>query len=219
MTPKFAAVVEPLIVSLLSMVDQAISRPLIFLRTEATRAIDQAAERLDGCDDWEDAKHALVCWFDYEIISIHPEWKDNPLEVHYFNQGIGGEEFFRRAEKAYRDHHWDALEVYYLCFLMGFRGIYWSDQKAAIPSELPETKEAWQKEIAKRLANKRYRPPSEWAEVRTNLVESEELVGWKTLVDTSLFFCFAAVCLGLALFCWWKTADGILEFFKALGLS
>jgi len=194
MTPEFAKGIDPLIKSLLRIRKQGSQQSVSDYKHQLVEAFDQASRRLDKHGKcWEHAKFALVCWIDSEIISIHPTWKDEVLEAYYFSSGRGSREFFVRAEQAYRDRCLDALEVFLLCFLFGFRGVY--QDQSHIPKDLPRTEILWQESMIRRLEKKWYRPQKNWHETVTWNPEQGENTGWATLVNTGLFCLFAFFCL------------------------
>ena len=49
---------------------------------------------------------------------------NNVLEVQHFNTRLCNEQFFVRAAEASTLTKRDALEVYYICVVMGFQGLY-----------------------------------------------------------------------------------------------
>ena len=79
--------------------------------------------------DAHDIAYALVALID-EVALNKPDplrgyWLSRPLQMHFFNENVAGEGFFRRLE-AIRgsDSRKDALRVYYLCLTLGFQGQY-----------------------------------------------------------------------------------------------
>lgn len=76
-------------------------------------------------EDVEAAEYALVAFVD-EMVAISSwsgadQWRREPLEMKLFNRTEAGDEFFKRID-ALRDSHHQALEVYYLCLILGFEG-------------------------------------------------------------------------------------------------
>ena len=53
-------------------------------------------------------------------------WSRAPLQLRRFGEHLAGEGFFNRLEQLRQDpaRHWEALEVYHACLLLGFRGRY-----------------------------------------------------------------------------------------------
>jgi type VI secretion system protein ImpK len=73
-------------------------------------------------------------------------WKEKCLEREYFHDRIANEEFFRKAQRAAELTRKDALEVFYIAVVLGFRGFY-SDRnnrpQVAIELDLPADVAAW----------------------------------------------------------------------------
>lgn len=59
-------------------------------------------------------------------LSIRQEWQQQPLQLQYFGDQLGGERFFTKLEQARREgaQRLQVLEVFHLCLLMGFQGKY-----------------------------------------------------------------------------------------------
>lgn len=78
----------------------------------------------------QEAKYAFCALVDEMILSsdfsIRPEWEQMPLQLRLFGDHLAGEAFFDRLDALRSDpaKHIDALEVYYTCLLLGFRGKY-----------------------------------------------------------------------------------------------
>jgi len=94
---------------------------------------------------------ALVCWLD-EIFIFNspwgPQWKNRPLEYAFYTTAEGAALFWEQADLAWGRP--DALEVFYLCVMLGFRGRY-RDQ----PAELG----AWRKRAEEQIRKNR---PGKW---------------------------------------------------------
>ena len=75
---------------------------------------------------WELVQYAIVAWIDEQCCSLNWEgrtwWQNNSLEVSYFGSKNSHDAFYENAEKAMRNRN--AIEVYFLCVILGFRGIY-----------------------------------------------------------------------------------------------
>ena len=73
-------------------------------------------------------KAALVYWIDEVLVNSpwpHANyWKDHTLEREFFDSRDRAWEFFEKAKTARTMSPPDALEAYYLCVAMGFKGIY-----------------------------------------------------------------------------------------------
>jgi len=82
-------------------------------------------------------RYAVVCWLD-EILGLDPHWgeywRNRALEVALYNECERAHRFWEQAERAEVRPGSDALEVYYLCVMLGFRGDY---------RERPDQLQAW----------------------------------------------------------------------------
>lgn len=78
-----------------------------------------------GGDEFLGIRYALVCWIDELIILYSPmekEWNERKLEGELYGTNDRAWKFWRQAEQALSRPRSDALEVFFLCVLMGFRG-------------------------------------------------------------------------------------------------
>jgi type VI secretion system protein ImpK len=69
--------------------------------------------------------YALACWLDETFIADSPwrnQWNDRKLETTLFGTNERATEFWRQAERAQNRPTRDAVEVYFLCVMLGFRG-------------------------------------------------------------------------------------------------
>ena len=70
-------------------------------------------------------RYALVCWIDELFILYSPaekEWNERKLEGEVYGTNDRAWKFWKQAELALTRPRGDALEVFFLCVLMGFRG-------------------------------------------------------------------------------------------------
>jgi type VI secretion system protein ImpK len=75
------------------------------------------------------ARYALAAHIDEQILRStwpgRPQWMSQPLQLTLFGENTAGEGFFTRLDALMKDEaKRDALEVYYLCLVMGFEGRY-----------------------------------------------------------------------------------------------
>jgi type VI secretion system protein ImpK len=72
-------------------------------------------------------RYALACWLD-EIFILHSpwgqEWNERKLEMALYGSNDRSWRFWQQAALAERRPTPDALEVFYLCTMLGFRGEY-----------------------------------------------------------------------------------------------
>lgn len=131
----------------------------------------------------DDATYAVAAYLD-EVIHYSQwpgkqTWSSNPLQAVLFNESRAGANFFHRLQ-AVRQREGEALEVYYLCLVLGFMGEY----RFTAPEQLHELIQQLRRELgaaAKKLSPHGLRP-------------DETVLGGKSLPLIPI----AAVCLLLA---------------------
>lgn len=76
------------------------------------------------------AKFGLAAFVDETVLTnnfpLRQEWEKNPLQLEYFGEQLAGEKFFDKLEAMLNQIEitQDAVEVYYVCMLLGFKGKY-----------------------------------------------------------------------------------------------
>ncbi len=101
-------------------------------------------------------RYALACWLDEIFIEHSPwkdQWSDNSIEVTLFGIRLRSPKFWEQAQRAQARPTRDALEVYYLCVMLGFRG-----DLAGKPVEL----NAWRDAVEAQITHgddRAYTPP------------------------------------------------------------
>lgn len=138
-------------------------------RSKIKAAIEAAEGVVDRSNpEWDLAKYALVAWIDDQMVHAPWEgnkfWDDNPLEVEYFYERVAYTEFFVKAKEAAKQPKRNALEVFYLCVVLGFRGLYGPPPEKWMEVDpkdhgLPPDAEAWAREIKGQLRLQAGRPP------------------------------------------------------------
>ena len=109
-----------------------------------------------------EARYALVAFIDEQILkSSWPgrvEWMNQPLQLTLYREVTAGENFFARM-RALLNHggHEFALEIYYLCLALGFRGAY---GVSGNPAALASFADAARERIAQRLPSAAKLSPS-----------------------------------------------------------
>ncbi len=72
------------------------------------------------------AQYAVVALVDEIVLSStwpgSEQWRREPLQVHYYDNLLAGEQFFVRLDELRGDTDADLLEVYFLCLCAGFQG-------------------------------------------------------------------------------------------------
>lgn len=152
MSPDFAAVVDPIFLHVLDELDR-IKEGTIGSPDAVRDRIDQRIQDGDAAfgeqEGWQLAKYALSCWID-EAFKTAPWsgsqwWINNPLEFHYFRTADAAVQFFVRSKEAAQMTSRDALEVFYVCVALGFRGLYQLEEKSFLANQLslPMEIEGW----------------------------------------------------------------------------
>jgi type VI secretion system protein ImpK len=76
------------------------------------------------------SKFGLAAFVDETVLTnnfpLRHEWEKNPLQLEYFGEQLAGNKFFEKLEAMLRqiDVTADAVEIYYFCMLLGFKGRY-----------------------------------------------------------------------------------------------
>lgn len=76
------------------------------------------------------AKFALAAFVDETVLTnnfpLKDEWEKNPLQLEYFGEQLAGNKFFDKLSAMIKqiETTQDAVEVYYFCMLLGFKGRY-----------------------------------------------------------------------------------------------
>jgi len=154
MTPDFAKAVDPVFEYVLVLIDRLEQGedpdPLQTQTYLNAVLLNRAEQELRASPQWQLAKYAIVSWID-ELLSRmewsgHDWWINNPLERLKFETADRATEFYVRAKRAVESASFDALEVFYLCVILGFRGIYEDpglNMMSIAGLGLPATLEEW----------------------------------------------------------------------------
>lgn len=76
------------------------------------------------------AKFALAAFVDEVILTnnfpLREEWEKYPLQLEFFGEQLAGNKFYDKLDSMIRqiEATADAVEVYYVCMLLGFKGRY-----------------------------------------------------------------------------------------------
>lgn len=148
MTPKFAQAVDPIFLQVITLLERIAQGELPVVteeRTRIRRKFDDAESLLGGGSEWQLAKYALAAWADAMLSEAPWEsrdwWNNNALEVEFFRTREAYREFYVKANEATESARKDALEVFYVCVMLGFRGMYASPvvheaESLGLPAEL-----------------------------------------------------------------------------------
>ncbi len=76
------------------------------------------------------AKFALASFVDETVLTnnfpLRDEWEKYPLQLEYFGEQLAGNKFFEKLTAMIKqiEQTADAVEIYYVCMLLGFKGRY-----------------------------------------------------------------------------------------------
>ena len=189
MSPEFEKVIDPLITNLLGIIQRSDRLTIHELTVELREEFDRANLLMETDREWKYATYALIAWVDSEIIINHNRWKDETLESHYFKTGNAYTEFFLRAEAAYTKRYFNAFEVFYICFMFGYHGVYQTGDKTVVPKKLPMTDTEWQKQAAGRLSRiRKTRAQPKWEETQPDDWENRPLSGFSMFSNNIVLF-------------------------------
>ena len=169
MTPKFSQAIDPITLHVLDLLDRIDGDEEPNPQEERLKIralIDQAEAILGGGEQWDHAKYALTSWIDEMLVDSPWEgrewWSNNVMEVDLFNTRLCNEQFYTRATKAANLNNRDALEVFYICVVLGFRGLYRDPQLAELLTHshnLPPNLDTWARQTALAIRLGQGRPP------------------------------------------------------------
>jgi type VI secretion system protein ImpK len=134
--------------------EQSVLRGLLKSEAEARRWSDYSGEQSvsasvagrGSSSSFLGIRYALVCWLDEIFILDSPwksEWTENSLEVALYGTRDRAEKFWEQARRAEARSGSDALEVFFLCVMLGFRG-----EKRNNPEELRAWRESAESQIS-----------------------------------------------------------------------
>ncbi len=158
MTPKFAQAIDPVMLHVLGLLERIAreehpSPPDERLRIRAL--IDQAEALIGASEQWQLAKYALASWTDEMLVDAPWDgrdwWSNNVLEMELFSTRECYDRFYVLAKEAGSLPNRDALEVFYICVVLGFRGLYRDPDfsRATIQTlGLPPDVESWARQAS-----------------------------------------------------------------------
>lgn len=169
MKPDFAKAVDPIFLHVLGLLDSIERGKPIDVsdaRERITSRFDQAERLLSNRhEEWKLAEYALVCWIDEVLINAAWEgrdyWVQHKLEWERFKSAVAFDNFYEHAAVAGRQAQKDALEVFYVCVVLGFRGMYTSPEEAKALADArgwPPDLENWARKTTMSIQVGRWRP-------------------------------------------------------------
>jgi type VI secretion system protein ImpK len=143
--------------------------------------------------------YPLACWLDeiFIVDSDSPwknDWREQPMELALFGRRERAHVFWKQARQAEARGDTDALEVFYLCVLLGFRG----EKRENLNSLLD-----WRDAVEGRVAQGR---PPEWPdkpqelpvpETNASLLRSRERLRWMLVTGAGVLGLAVAVTVWL----------------------
>ena len=130
------------------------------------------------------AKFALASFVDETVLTnnfpLRDEWEKYPLQLEYFGEQLAGNKFFDKLSAMIKqiEQTADAVEIYYVCMLLGFKGRYGVYEKEKLLAIMQSTANALVKigkikpvELSPNwLANDQPKPPEQrgmpvWAKI------------------------------------------------------
>jgi type VI secretion system protein ImpK len=221
MTPTFSKAVDPIfdyVLGLLDRIEQGDEpdpqQTHTFIHTVL---LNRAEQQLGESPNWRLAKGALVFWID-EMLCEAPWrgrdwWVNNILEYLLFQTNERAILFFLRAKEAVGTATLDALEVFYLCVIMGFRGVYRDPAENALTisaHELPPTIEEWLRRTAEGI---RLSPVIQLSASGRVPPGAPPLGGFSFMTSAMILLVLAAACfLGV---CTFKVLPMLKDFLSA----
>jgi type VI secretion system protein ImpK len=133
MTPRFAEAVDPILLHVFSLLERIDSGATISPSEEKRNLeglLRQADARLAAQSaTWEPAKYAIVAWIDEMLVDAHiwngqDWWRENVLEWSQFKTRRCNDLYYMNANSALNLGADDALQMIYVCVMLGFRGLY-----------------------------------------------------------------------------------------------
>ena len=168
MTPNFSQAVDRVFAHVLELLERISRGQPVSAQEERRRIrfwIDDAEANLGLTAEWQLAKYGLVAWVDEVLIEAPwPDknwWIENTLEWELFSTHEAYEQFYVRANEAATLTNKDALEVFFICVVLGFRGLYRDPSGAVRASQLqlPPDLSIWTKQSSIAIRTGQGRPP------------------------------------------------------------
>ena len=94
------------------------------------------------------SKFALASFVDETVLTnnfpMRNEWERNPLQLEYFGEQLAGNKFFEKLASMLSQIEvtQDAVEIYYVCMLLGFKGRYAVYEQEKLLAIMQETANA-----------------------------------------------------------------------------
>lgn len=167
MSPEFSAAVDPIFLYVLDLIRRISCSENREGEEEMERIRNKfrdAEAQLGETQEWELAKYALSTWIDDILIEApwvgRNWWENNSLEFGYFKTRDRATEFFVQAKRAQGMAQRNALEVFYVCVVLGFRGHYALPESRFLAEQLglPGDVESWAQRTSRSIQLGQGRP-------------------------------------------------------------
>jgi type VI secretion system protein ImpK len=168
MNPKFASAVDPIFLQVLELLERIERNERLEPDAEQQHLqhlFREAEAKLGDRAGWDLARYALAVWIDEVLIEApwagRDWWVNNLLEFGFFKTRERATRFYLKAEEASQLKTPDAFEVFYLCVVLGFYGLYVLPESTFLADNLrlPATREQWAHQAQRRIQLGQGRPP------------------------------------------------------------
>ncbi len=161
MDAKFASAIDSVLLHALQAIEQLdCSQPINAeeLSCELQQRFESGDALLGAESRWRLSKYALVSWIDEMLVNHAWEgskwWSNNVLEAKIFQSRLCSVRFYEMAQEATTHNDRDALQVFYYCVVLGFRGVYGEKGEVSeltVGPRLPATLEQWMRGVDRQL--------------------------------------------------------------------
>ena len=160
MSPTFSSAIDPVfehVLNLLERIEKNEAKSPQDERQSIMNRLSNADAQLGNRQGWDLAKYALVAWIDEVLINApwpgKNWWTENSLEFALFRTRECATQFYQKATEAAGLTRRDALEVFYVCVVLGFRGLFAlpdsESTRLANSLGIQYPVEAWAKQISR----------------------------------------------------------------------
>lgn len=160
MTPKIATATDPIFLCVLDLLERIKRNKASAPEDEANRILNffrDADAQIGDIQGWDLAKFAITAWIDDVLIEAPWDgrrwWQENSLEFRFFRTQDRATEFYQRSKQAAALSRRDFLEIFYICVVLGFQGLYALSESAFLANELqlPPTIQEWARMTARSI--------------------------------------------------------------------
>lgn len=169
------------------------------LNQRFVRSLERLERRLGHLDVWDSVRYALVSWVDSSVKDArrwqyHKLWQDDQtLEYRIYRTTDCATQFFDESFRMRDAQRGAAMEVFLICGLLGFRGIYGTqlrDKILASHPGFPRSFPTWAEQMAGRIRTAR--PPRPLVDRPVPADPAVPLRGRESLGNMAMIFGIAA---------------------------